>query len=79
MKRLKNWDNNTWLSSKKYINSFNAFLKSKIKFNNNTEILDVGCGRANIISSLQTKYKFNNKVIGIDVVKNKNIKKNVIF
>mgnify|MGYP001263060691 CR=1 FL=1 len=79
MKRLKNWDNNTWLSSKKYINSFNAFLKSKIKFNNNTEILDVGCGRANIISALQTKYKFNDRVIGIDVVKNKNVKKNVIF
>jgi len=79
MKKLKNWDNNTWLSSKKYINSFNAFLKSKIKFNNNTEILDIGCGRANIISSLQTKYKFNNKVIGIDVVKNKNVKKNVVF
>ena len=79
MKRLKNWDNNTWLSSKKYINSFNAFLKSKIKFNNNTEILDVGCGRANIISALQTKYKFNVRVIGIDVVKNKNVKKNVIF
>jgi len=30
MKRLRNWDNKTWLSSKKYITSFNAFLKSKI-------------------------------------------------
>ena len=79
MKRLRNWDNKTWLSSKKYITSFNAFLKSKIKFNNNTQILDVGCGRANIISALQKKYKFNVKVIGIDVVKNKNVKKNVVF
>jgi ubiquinone/menaquinone biosynthesis C-methylase UbiE len=52
MKRLKNWDNNTWLSSKKYIFTFNNFLKSKIKFNKNTNILDIGCGRANIISAL---------------------------
>ena len=79
MKRLRNWDNKTWLSSKKYITSFNTFLKSKIKFNNNTQILDVGCGRANIISALQKKYKFNVKVTGIDVVKNKNVKKNVVF
>ena len=79
MKRLKNWDNKTWLSSKKYINSFNKFLKSKIKFKRDTQILDVGCGRANIISALQKKYKFNKKVIGIDIVKNKEIKKNITF
>jgi ubiquinone/menaquinone biosynthesis C-methylase UbiE len=79
MKKLKNWDNKTWLSSKKYINSFNNFLKSKIKFKKNTQILDIGCGRANIISALQKKYKFNNKAIGIDVVKNKDVKKNIIF
>jgi ubiquinone/menaquinone biosynthesis C-methylase UbiE len=79
MKKLKNWDNNTWLSSKKYINAFNNFLNSKIKFNKNTQILDIGCGRANIISALQKKYKFNNKPIGVDVIKNRNIKKNVIF
>ncbi len=79
MKRLRNWDNKTWLSSSKYINAFNNFLKSKIKFNKNTQILDIGCGRANIISFLQKKYKFKKKPIGIDVVKNKGIKKNIIF
>ena len=79
MKRLENWDNKTWLSSKKYISSFNNFLKSKIKFKKDTKILDIGCGRANIISTLQKKYKFNEKVIGIDVVKNKDVKKNIIF
>ena len=79
MKRLKNWDNKTWLSSKKYINSFNNFLESKIKFKKNTEILDIGCGRANIISALQKTFKFNKKVIGIDVVKNKDVKTNIIF
>jgi len=79
MKRLKNWDNKTWLSSRKYISSFNNFLKSKIKFNKNTQILDIGCGRANIVSVLQRKYKFTNKAVGIDVVKNKDVKKNIIF
>ena len=79
MKRLRNWDNKTWLSSKKYITSFNIFLKSKINFNRELQILDIGCGRANIISALQKKYKFKKKPIGIDVIKNGNIKKNIIF
>ena len=79
MKRLRNWDHKTWLSSKKYITSFNTFLKSKINFNKDSQILDIGCGRANIISALQKKYNFNKKPIGIDVVKNKNLKKNIIF
>ena len=79
MKKLKNWDNKTWLSSKSYIFQFNKFLKTKINFNKNSKILDIGCGRANIISALQKKYKFRNKPIGIDVVANKDIKKNIIF
>ena len=79
MKRLQNWDNKTWLSSEKYISAFNFFLKSKIKFNESKVILDMGCGRANIISSLQKKYKFKDKPVGIDIIKNKNIKKNIIF
>ena len=79
MKRLENWDNKTWLSSEQYIFSFNNFLRSKIKFNKNTKILDIGCGRANIISTLQKIYSFNFKAIGIDVVKSKDVKKNIIF
>ena len=79
MKKLKNWDNKTWLSSKKYISEFNKFLNSKIKFNKSTKILDIGCGRANIISALQKKYKFKEKPIGLDIIKNKGIKKDIIF
>ena len=79
MKKLKNWDNKTWLSSKSYISQFNKFLKSKINLDKNSKILDIGCGRANIISTLQKKYKFKDKPIGIDVVANKDIKKNIIF
>ena len=79
MKRLKNWDNKTWLSSKSYISQFNKFLKTKINLNKNSKILDIGCGRANIISALQKKYRFKNKPTGIDVVANKDIKKNIVF
>ena len=79
MKKLKNWDNKTWLSSKSYISQFNKFLKTKINLNKNSKILDIGCGRANIISAIQKKYKFENRPIGIDVVANKDIKKNIIF
>ena len=79
MKRLKNWDNKTWLSSKSYILQFNKFLKTKINLNKNSKILDIGCGRANIISALQKKYRFKNKPTGIDVVANKDIKKNIVF
>jgi len=79
MKPLRNWDDKTWLSSRKYISSFHKYLKSKVNFNRDTKILDIGCGRANIISYLQKRYKFYKKPIGLDVVENKKIKKNIIF
>jgi len=79
MKQLKNWDNKTWLSSSKYISSFTNFLQKKNKINKNSKILDLGCGRAYIISHLYKKIKFNEKPLGIDIVKNKNIKKNITF
>ena len=79
MKKLKNWDNKTWLSSKSYISQFHKFIKRKINFNKNLKILDIGCGRANIISYLQRKYKFKDKAIGIDIIKNNDVKKNILF
>ena len=79
MQKLRNWDNKTWLSSKKYILNFNKFLKSKVNLNRNSKILDIGCGRANIISALQNKYEFRTKPKGIDIIKNKNLKKNIVF
>ena len=63
MEQLKNWDNKTWLSSTQYISSFNNFLKSNTEISKDSKILDVGCGRANIISYLHKQYKFNNKHI----------------
>ncbi len=79
MKKLKNWDKQTWLSSKNYIYQFNKFLNKRVRFNKNTKILDIGCGRANIISNLQKRQKFKEKPIGLDIIKNKGIKKNIIF
>ena len=79
MKKLKNWDNQTWLSSKNYIYQFNEFLNKMVRFNKNTKILDIGCGRANIISALQKSYKFKVKPIGLDIVKNNGIRKNISF
>ena len=79
MKKLKNWDNQTWLSSKNYIYQFNRFLNKRVRFNKNTKILDIGCGRAHIISTLHKRYKFKEKPIGLDIIKNKGIKNNIIF
>jgi ubiquinone/menaquinone biosynthesis C-methylase UbiE len=79
MKLLKNWDNKTWLSSEEYILSFTSFIKTKTKLNKNLKILDIGCGRANIISFLHKKFQFISKPVGIDIIKSKNIKKNIIF
>ena len=79
MKKLKNWDNKTWLSSNKYINSIIKFLKKNLKFSKKTNILDIGCGRGHIISALNSKYYFKQKPIGIDIVKNRGIKNKLIF
>ncbi len=76
---LKNWDNKTWLSSKKYIKSFNSFLLKQIKLNTNSHILDIGCGRGKIIGSLCSKLKLINKPIGIDLINHKDKDKRINF
>jgi len=45
MLSIKNWDNKTWISSTKYIKSFNKFLLKQKKLNKESKILDIGCGR----------------------------------
>jgi cyclopropane fatty-acyl-phospholipid synthase-like methyltransferase len=45
MALLKNWDNKTWLSSKKYIHAFNSFILKQKKLKKHSRILDIGCGR----------------------------------
>jgi len=79
MKRLKNWDNKTWLSSTTYIRSFNSFLLKKKKLNKTSQILDIGCGRGKIFGSLSRKLKLINKPIGIDPVVHKDADKSINF
>ena len=79
MKNLKNWDKKTWLSSARYIASLILFLEKRVKFNKETKILDIGCGRGKIISTLSKKYKMKNLPLGIDIVNHRNIEKKIKF
>ncbi len=79
IKELKNWDNNTWLASSAYINSFNTFLLKKKKLNKNSQILDIGCGRGKIFGVISKKIKLHNKPIGIDPVVHKDVDKGMDF
>ena len=79
MKSLKNWDNKTWISSTKYIQSFNNFLVKQKKLTKHSKILDIGCGRGKIMGSLSSKLKLINKPIGIDTENHKDFDKRIIF
>ena len=73
MKKLKNWDKKNWLSSYKYSLSILNFLERRIKFNKEIKILDIGCGRGKIISTLSKKYQMINLPLGIDIVDHKDV------
>ena len=77
MKNLKNWDKKTWLSSDEYISCLIHFLKKQINFNRETKILDIGCGRGKIISTLSKKYRMINLPLGIDIVQHKDVEKKI--
>ena len=79
MLSIKNWDNKTWISSTKYIKSFNNFLLKQKKLSKESKILDIGCGRGKIIGSLSTKLKLKNKPIGLDIENHKDKDKRIIF
>ena len=79
MKSLKNWDNETWLSSKKYIYSFNNFVLKQKKLNKYSKILDIGCGRGKIIGDLFKRLKLINKPIGLDIENHRDKSKKIIF
>ena len=79
MTPLKNWDNKTWLSSQKYINSFNKFILKQVKLDKESRILDIGCGRGKILGNLSNKLKLSNKPIGLDIENHKDKNKKIIF
>jgi len=79
MKPLKNWDNKTWLSSEKYINSFNKFILKQVSLDKHSRILDIGCGRGKILENLSNKLNLINKPIGLDLENHKDKSKKMIF
>ena len=79
MVSIKNWDNKTWISSNRYIKSFNNFLLKQKKLNRNSKILDIGCGRGKIIGYLSTKLRLRDKPIGLDIENHKDKDKRIIF
>ena len=76
---IKNWDNKTWISSTKYIQSFNNFLLKQKKLTKHSKVLDIGCGRGKIIGSLSSKLRLINKPIGLDIENHKDFDKRIIF
>ena len=79
MKKLKNWDKKTWLSSFNYTSSVINFLEKRIRFNKEIKILDIGCGRGKIISPFSEKYQMSNFPVGIDIVDHKNTVRKINF
>jgi len=79
MLSIKNWDNKTWISSTKYIRSFNIFLLKQKKLNKHSKILDIGCGRGKIMGSLSSKLKLTQKPIGLDIENHKDCDKRIVF
>ena len=79
MLSIKNWDNKTWISSIKYIQSFNNFLVKQKKLTKHSKILDIGCGRGKIMGSLSSKLRLINKPIGIDTENHKDSDKRIAF
>ena len=79
MLSIKNWDNKTWISSTKYIQSFNIFLLKQKKLSKHSKILDIGCGRGKIMGSLSSKLKLINKPVGLDIENHKDFDKRIIF
>jgi len=79
MSSLKNWDNNTWLSSIRYIQQFNNFLLRQKRLDKNSAILDIGCGRGKIVGNLYKKLKLKKKPIGIDIENHKDKDGNMVF
>ena len=76
---IKNWDNKTWISSKKYISLLNSLLIKSNKLNINSKIIDIGCGRGRIIGTLSSKLNLKYKPIGIDLVNHKDKDKRIDF
>ena len=79
MNLIKNWDNKTWLSSVKYIKSFNRFLINYGKITQTSKIIDIGCGRGKILGNLFSQLKLETKPFGLDIKNHKDKDKRINF
>ena len=79
MKLLKHWDDNNWLSSKKYIDAFCVFVSKQVQIHKSTRVLDIGCGRGKITGAFKRKFKLLNKPIGIDIIHHQDKDKDIEF
>jgi len=76
---IQNWDNRTWLSSDRYIESFNNFLIKQGRLNQTSKIIDVGCGRGKIVGNLFSKLNLRTKPLGLDTVCHRDRDKRINF
>ena len=60
-----NWDKESWISSKSYIDYCVQVLSDSLSINPESKLLDIGCGRANISAALA---EFNDLILPIEAV-----------
>ena len=76
---LQNWDNKTWLSSTRYIQSFNKFLIIQGKLTQTSKIIDIGCGRGRILGNLFSRLRLETKPLGLDIENHKDKDERINF
>ena len=76
---IKNWDNKTWLSSTRYIQSFNKFLIIQGKLTQTSKIIDIGCGRGRILGNLFSRLRLETKPLGLDIENHKDKDERINF
>ena len=64
-----NWDRSSWLSSKEYFAKLSNQLIKSLDLHEEIKILDVGCGRGYLLSSLANKANLINIPFGVEPVK----------
>lgn len=62
-----NWDLNSWISSKEYIDYTAQSLSENLKINTASRILDIGCGRGNIANALAKLNRLNYPIDAVDI------------
>ncbi|MEY3868905.1 MAG: hypothetical protein RLZZ338_2796 [Cyanobacteriota bacterium] len=68
MVTCKNWDvSSSWVTWNDYITCIVNFLINELSLDSHSHILDIGCGRANIIAALAKQLYVKHPIEGIDI------------